>query len=238
MITEVLTGKKEWCLLQGDCMQVLRDIPSSTIDAVVADPPYGIAYRSRVNGTVRNDRRPFIWWLNEAYRVLRHRGALLCFSRWDVQDVWRVAIEAAGFTVRSQVVWDRLVHSAGNVMQQFAPRHDVAWFATKGPFRFPKHRPQSVIAVKRVHYRDAKHPTEKPFELLRQIVTAIAPEGGVVLDPCAGAGSTGLAAVFERRRFIGIELDEKHALTARQRLQAITVADCTRPETLASQTER
>lgn len=223
-IAEVLDGKQEWCLIQGDCLDKLREIPSGTIDAVVADPPYGISYRSRTKGAVRNDHRPFIWWLYDAYRVLKRRGALICFCRWDVQEVFRVAIEAAGFTVRSQVVWDRMVHSAGNVTQQFAPRHDVAWFATRGPFRFPGRRPQSVIQVRRVDYRDAHHPTEKPFELMRQLVTAITPVGGVVLDPCAGSGSTGLAAVWEGRRFIGIELDETYAATATNRLFEISIA--------------
>lgn len=37
-IAEVLDGKQEWCLIQGDCLDKLREIPSGTIDAVVADP--------------------------------------------------------------------------------------------------------------------------------------------------------------------------------------------------------
>lgn len=204
-------------------MRELAAIPSGSVDAVVVDPPYGIGYRSR-KGAVANDRRPFIWWLYDAYRVTKRRAALLCFCRWDVQEVFRVAIEAAGFSVRSQIVWDRMVHSAGNVRQQFAPQHDVAWFATKGNFSFPGGRPRSVLPVRRVSYRAAEHPTEKPFDLMRQLVSAITPPNGVVLDPCAGSGSTGAAAVWERRRFIGIELDEHHANTATRRLCEIAFA--------------
>lgn len=224
MVTDVLLGKRDWLLLQGDCLDLLRTIPDGSIDTVIADPPYGIAYRSRVRGRVTNDRRPFIWWLHDAYRVTKRTGALICFCRWDVQDVFKVAIEAAGYTIRSQVVWDRMVHSAGNVTQQFAPRHEVAWFATKGRFRFPGKRPQSVVPVQRVHYQVARHPTQKPFELMRYLVASLTPPGGVVLDPCAGSGESGAAAVWDGYRYIGIELEAEHAQTATNRIAEIEIA--------------
>jgi DNA modification methylase len=62
------------------------------------------------------------------------------------------------------------------------------------------------------------HPTVKPVELMRWIVRLIAPPEGLVLDPFAGSGSTGIAAVLERRRFIGIEREREYVRIARARI--------------------
>lgn len=62
------------------------------------------------------------------------------------------------------------------------------------------------------------HPTVKPIELMGWLTRLVTPEGGVVLDPFCGSGSTGCAAVLEDRRFIGIERDPDHAKVARARI--------------------
>ena len=64
----------------------------------------------------------------------------------------------------------------------------------------------------------AKHPCEKPIEMMRHIVLASSRDGGVVLDPFMGSGTTGVACVQTGRRFIGIELDEAYFEIAKQRI--------------------
>jgi DNA modification methylase len=55
-----------------------------------------------------------------------------------------------------------------------------------------------------------RHPTVKPVELMRWLVKLAAPQGGVVLDPFAGSGTTGIAAVLEDRPFLGIEREAEY----------------------------
>ncbi len=62
------------------------------------------------------------------------------------------------------------------------------------------------------------HPTVKPVELMRWLVKLITPPGGTVLDPFAGSGSTGIAALRENFSFIGIEQDESYCEIARVRI--------------------
>lgn len=216
-----------WTIYEGDCLAVLPTIHSGSVDAVVTDPPYGMNYQSawRTDSSARkpkiaNDQRPFIWWLHEAFRVTRDGGALVCFCEWRHQEVFRTAIATAGFTLKSQVIWDREWHGMGDLKASFAPQHDVIWFAVKGAFAFPGKRPRSVVRCQRIAAEELVHPTEKPVELMRKLVAAVTPEGGVVLDPFAGSGSTGSASVLENRRFIGIERDAKYAEIARQRIAA------------------
>lgn len=62
------------------------------------------------------------------------------------------------------------------------------------------------------------HPTVKPLELMRWLVRLLCPEGGLVLDPFCGSGTTGAAAAIEGRRFVGIELDPAYAEIAAARI--------------------
>lgn len=62
------------------------------------------------------------------------------------------------------------------------------------------------------------HPTVKPVELMRWLVRLVTPAGGLVLDPFCGSGTTGIAAVLEDRRFVGVEREAEHARTARARI--------------------
>jgi site-specific DNA-methyltransferase (adenine-specific) len=62
------------------------------------------------------------------------------------------------------------------------------------------------------------HPTVKPLALMRWLVRLATPEHGLVLDPFCGSGSTGVAAVLEGRRFLGIEASPEYAVIARARI--------------------
>ncbi len=69
-----------------------------------------------------------------------------------------------------------------------------------------------------VRLRRNIHPTVKPIELMRWLVALVTPPGGVVLDPFAGSGTTGIAAVMEDRPFLGIEREPKYIDIACARL--------------------
>jgi DNA modification methylase len=62
------------------------------------------------------------------------------------------------------------------------------------------------------------HPTIKPVRLMRYLVRLVTPPGGVVLDPFAGSGSTGIAAVLEGKRFVGIEREAEYVAVANARI--------------------
>lgn len=181
---------------------------------------------------VLNDDAPFIWWLREAWRVTVPGGCLLCFAGWQTSDIFRTAIGWAGWKVRSMAVWDKGSPALGDFKQDFGPQHEIIWFAVKGRYCFPRatrsgdpswQRPRSVIQCKRPR-EGRTHPTEKPVELLRQLIRSTVPRGGLVLDPFSGTGSTGVAALTEGRRFAGSELNPSYCTVAQSRLRA-TVRD-------------
>lgn len=211
----------------GDALAVLRTLPDASVDAVITDPPYGIAFQSarptegpRFDAIVGDDK-PAIGFLRDAVRVLRDGCAVFVFCEWRHSEVFRSAMEAEGLVIRSQVVWDRQSHGMGDLAAAFAPCHDLAWFATKGQgFAFNGKRPQSVLRFPRVAAGAMTHPAEKPLALMRHLVRCLCPVGGVVLDPYGGSGTTAVASVIEGRRAITCEIVPAYADLARRRIEA------------------
>ncbi|MBO3280989.1 site-specific DNA-methyltransferase [Intestinimonas butyriciproducens] len=202
---------------------MLRQMEPESVDAIITDPPYGINYVSPTGARIQNDAAPFIWFLYDAFRVLKPgssgRGTLVCFTRWDVQQVFIDAIRLAGFVVKSEVIWDKMQHGMGDLKSQFAPSHENIIFAVKGKFSFPGHRPKDLITHRKLPGSQMIHPTEKPVPLLADLITAVTKPGDLILDPFAGSGSTLVAAKKTGRRFTGIELDNVHYVNAQRRIE-------------------
>lgn len=210
----------------GDSLELLCREPAASVGAVVTDPPYGISWTDSKGRGVLNDDGPFVWWMRSAHNALRRGGPIVCFTRWDVAEPFRLALGWAGFTVRSMIVWDKLWGGQGDTRRTLAPSHEIAWLATKGNWRLPGKRTRDVISVPRV--RDGRtHPAEKPVAMLREIVRTVTRPGDVVLDPFMGTGSTAEACLAEGRSFVGIEqvrdyvdIAERRLLARRQELAA------------------
>jgi site-specific DNA-methyltransferase (adenine-specific) len=213
-------------LILGDCLEVMKTLPDKSVDAVITDPPYGIAFQSawRIDKNewrpkIANDTKPFTGWLRDAFRITAEAGCLICFCRWDVQEDFRKAIVLSGWSVKSQIVWDRMCHGMGDLSSAFAPQHDVMWFGIKGEFAFPGARPVSVFRDMRVAPDKLVHPNEKPVSLMRALSSSVARRGGVVFDPFMGSGTTGVACVQAGRDFIGIEIDQGYFSIAERRIK-------------------
>lgn len=218
-------------IYKGDCLKLMKEIPDNFVDCIITDPPYGIDYQSawrteseRFN-KIQSDDKPFIWWLWDAYRVLKADSCLICFCRWDVQEDFKKAIEWAGFKIKSQIIWDREIHGLGDLNGQFAPRHDVVWFATKGNYKFQNGRPQSVLKYQRVNVGKLVHPTEKPIKLLRHLVKTLTNENDIVLEPFVGSGSTTVACKELNRKYIGFEIQQEYVDIANKRLNQKTLSE-------------
>ena len=101
----------------------MRTLKNESVDCIITDPPYGIDYQSasRRFPKIANDSSPFIWWIYDAFRVLKSPGCMAVFTRWDVEDAFRRSLEIAGFRIKSQVIWDKQIHGMGDLKGAFAP---------------------------------------------------------------------------------------------------------------------
>ena len=80
--------------------------------------------------------------------------------------------------------------------------------------------PTSLISISKPHASIMIHPTQKPVELLEELIKTYTQKGETVLDFCMGSGSTGIACKNLKRNFIGIELKEEYFNLAKNRIES------------------
>jgi len=204
-------------IYKGDCMDLIPKLSDNSIDCCITDPPYGIAYQSawRTDRRYRkpkilNDDKPFTDWIKPLFDKMKDGGRVICFYRWDVQTAFLDAFLDAGFMVKSQIVWDKVIHGMGDLKGEFAPQHELMLYATKGRFEFTSKRPKTVYKCNRVSAESLKHPNEKPVNLICALIRDITRSGETIIDPFGGSFSTFKASVKEGRKCISFELHEEY----------------------------
>lgn len=208
-------------VFNADCLKILEMFPDNSIDVCLTDPPYGIDFQSNARSEklpkILNDNEPFIEWIEPLFSKMREGGRLLCFYRWDVQDAFLNEIKRVGFTVKSQIVWNKNQPGMGDLKGEFAPSHELIIYATKGRYEFNGKRPNSVYNVNRI--ASPEHPNEKPVKLLQRIINDISVKNELFFEPFAGSFSTYIAATSLERICITTELHEEYYKRGIERLK-------------------
>jgi site-specific DNA-methyltransferase (adenine-specific) len=159
--------------------------------------------------------------MGHLYRVLKGSGAMVLWCDWQSFEAHRASAERAGFEVRNCIVWAKSNHTAGDLWGNLGYKHEFGVFAVKGNWRRHTKRDVNLWQVPSLFSRGKRHhPTEKPVTLMERATVLVVPEGGVVLDPFMGSGTTGVACINTGRRFIGIERDEHYYGVAWERIEA------------------
>jgi len=230
-----------WTLYRGDALRRLADLEPESIDAIVTDPPYcsgGFSEtEKRASKSMGLERANPDWFVGdnmgtsglcfllrsiacEGLRLLKPGGSLLVFCDWRMVAALAPALESAGFRHQNLIVWDKGSIGLGH---GFRPRHELVLHFTKGGerARYFSRKGSNLIPAKRVHGKKREHPTEKPVELFQQLMDVVCPEGGTVLDPFAGSGASGEAALRSGRNWIGVELSGAFCRSSRKRLRRV-----------------
>ena len=257
-----------YTLHHGDCLKVLPTLPAQSVDAIIADPPYGTT-------TCKWDSViPLAPMWAELKRVIKPRGAIVLFAaqpftsalvmsnaEWFKYEwIWRknrptgfvhaknkpmrvhenVLVFSDGTTVHEGQSQSRMfyfpqmengkpytkrVTQTNTGMMNHAPSKAnhafVGTICVNDGTRYP-----TTVVDFSLHNVGLSHPTQKPVDLLRYLIRTYTNEGDTVLDFTMGSGTTGVAAMKERRKFVGIELDAGYFDIAKRRIGE-AVADVT-----------
>jgi site-specific DNA-methyltransferase (adenine-specific) len=241
-VAAVLEGAARWAVVEGDALAVLAALPDACVDAVVCDPPYssggqfrgdrvgapsakyiqngGGVVRPEFAGDNRDGRGYAYWaalWLGECLRVAKPGAPCVVFTDWRQLPTTTDAVQAGGWVWRGIVPWDK---TEGSRPQpgRFRAQCEYAVWASAGAMDEARPVPVLPGVVRAKVMADGKfHIAGKPVPVMRELVRICAP-GGVVLDPFCGSGSTGVAALLESLRFVGVDLERTWCDVARARV--------------------
>ena len=205
-------------MIHGDCIQAMRQMPANSIDFILTDPPYLVNYRDRAGRAIQNDSNSD--WLKpamrEAYRLLKQDLVAIMFYGWTKVDEFFAAWKAAGFQPVGHIVFRKTYSSKSRF---FRYQHEQAYLLAKGRPPLPR---QPIADVIDMSYSGNKlHPTQKPVEVLAQLVRGFTLRGELVLDCFAGSGSTCAAAMLTGRKYLGIEMDDTYYTNAVARMERV-----------------
>lgn len=243
-MTPYATGS-DWTLYAGDSLRVLDTFEEGSVDATVTDPPYSSGGFTRGDRTAttaakyqhsgiksagvlpdfggdnRDQRGYLAWcgiWLGRCLELQKPGTPIGVFTDWRQLPTTTDALMAGGYVWRGIAQWVK--PGARPQMGRFGAAAEYLVWGSAGPMRegtdvgcLP-----GYIEAPPVPTADREHQTQKPEKVMRWAVR-ICPPGGVILDPFAGSGSTGVAALLEGRRFIGIEREPAYLEVAAQRLR-------------------
>ena len=230
-------------LLNGDCLELMKNIPDKSIDMILCDLPYGTTHNKWDNVIPMEP----LW---EQYnRIIKDHGAIVLFSQmpfgaslimsnpkmFRYEWIWEKN-QAVGFLNAKKMPLRK--HENILVFYKHLPTYNPQGLikldepiqeegsanrngknygvADKSFIRTHKNYPTDIITFS----KDAGyHPTQKPVDLLEYLIKTYTNEGDTVLDNCMGSGSTGVACVNTNRDFIGMELNEEYFKIACERIE-------------------
>jgi len=218
-----------FCLHHSDAVEWLCSIATGSVDLVVTDPAYESLEKHRAIGTTTrlkhskassndwfqifpNSRFPELF--REIHRVLRNNSHFYLFCDQETMFVAKPLAEAAGFRFWKPLVWDKCKIGMG---YHYRSRYELILFFEKGKRRLNDLRVADVIAHPRIH---RGYPAEKPTAVSETLIEQSSAPGELVVDPFAGSGSVGVAALLAGRSFLGCDICAEAVAISERRLEA------------------
>lgn len=214
-------------LMQGDCLELMKNIPDCSVDMILTDPPYGMDLTpqrktSKFNGLKIENDNNLDWtdmFFKQCYRVLPKKDcAAFFFCSYHSVGAFIQSGKKAGFDVKNLLVWNKDWFGMGN---NWRPNFELILVLTKGKFKTKSNNKSNILTYRRLAGQKMVHPTEKVIPLLEELLTEPDYENKTILDPFMGSGTTGVACINTNRNFIGIEKDENYFNVAKNRIESV-----------------
>ena len=230
--------------MQGDCLELMKDIPDGSVDMILADLPYGTT-RNKCDTVI-----PFEPLWEQYERVIKDNGAIVLTA----SQPFTTALIASNRKLYKYVWYWQKTKPSNHLNAKRQPLRtieDIVVFYKKQPTYIPKmtKREKSIIGIdtgSQTTYGKTKggyskeythrypvnllrfprdkqvHPTQKPVSLMEYLIKTYTVEGETVLDNTMGSGTTGVACKNLNRNFIGMELDEEYFKIATERINEMS----------------
>lgn len=234
-------------LIQGDCLELMKSIPDSSVDMILCDLPYGTT-QNKWDSVIPLD---LLW--AQYKRICSGVIVLTAQAPFD-----KVLGASNVNQLRHEWIWQK-PRATGHLNAKKAPmkaHENILVFSKKPPIYNPQMTPGEKYHVgggasKKDNYGDfstkrdndgtmryprsvmtfntetGMHPTQKPVALMEYLIRTYTNESATVMDNCMGSGTTGVACVNTGRKFIGMEMDAGYFQMAKDRIEGAINASTT-----------
>lgn len=235
-------------LWQGDCLELMNNIPDKSVDCIITDLPYGQTSRNRWDTVI-----PFEPLWEQYKRITKDNAAIILFgngmftaelmmsnkSMWKYNLIWEKT-QPTGFLNAKKMPLrnheDICIFykkpptynpqkTTGHTRKVSKAEHKVGCKNTSDygehgltTYDSTERYPKSVWKFAKDTQKSSLHPTQKSLALIEELVKTYSNEGDLILESCMGSGTCGMACVNTNRRFIGIEKEEKYFEIAKDRI--------------------
>jgi site-specific DNA-methyltransferase (adenine-specific)/modification methylase len=219
-----------------DCLEGMKKIDDGSVDMILCDPPYNISQKNNFNTMGRTGVDFGEWdkgfdlttWLTLAITKLKSGGNIVIFNDWKNMSYIKDCLEDNNCLIKEMLIWHKTNPMPRNRDRLYVTSCEFAIWATKGKhWTFNRQREtyeNTMFTYPIVSNSKRYHPTQKPIELMQDLLEIHSNQGDIILDPFIGSGTTAEAAINTNRNFIGFELDKNYFDIANERINATTIS--------------
>jgi DNA modification methylase len=210
-------------IISGDCIGLMKTMADNSVEMTLTDIPYGVINRSS-NGLRDLDKQAadtetfdLEVFLKDVIRVTK--GSIYVFCSTEQVSFLRAEMVSAKLSTRL-CIWEKANPSPMNGQYIWLSGVECCVYGKKKKAVFNEHCKNTVWKYPVV--RNQQHPTQKPLELFQYLVRVSSNVGDIVFDPCAGSGTTAVAALKENRKYIIADMNPDYVDIAQQRVLELT----------------
>ena len=223
---------------QGDYELIHGDANTAFIpegfDALITDPPYNISKANNFS-TMRNKRTgvdfgdwdkgfDLTGWIERYYKKLKPGGAIIIFTSYLYLGKISEELERLGALTKDVIKWTKTNPMPRNIERRYVQDTEFAIWAVKSGEKWTfnkgsdhKYRRAQFSSATVLGKERTKHPTQKSRILMEELIGIHTNKGDLIIDPFMGSGTTGIAAINLKRRFLGIEKNKDFSEISKKR---------------------
>ena len=209
-------------ILNADAMEYLKTMESETVDLILTDPPYYTP--AKISATRARFRRSlgdfgildswFSEFIEQAVRVMKATGRLYIFCDSRTYPLFYFRLYKLVRDCRA-LIWDKKVSYNGYTCRR---QHELILYAEMPAAPKIPSANGDVFKKSAVSVKVRKQPAEKPVELIQQLMAKVTSPGDLVLDPFCGSGTSAIAAVSLKLRYIGVDISSEFCQMTQERV--------------------
>lgn len=218
-----------YTLYCGNSYSLIKELQQKNIvvNHIITDPPYNISQENNFN-TLKNPRKGVDFgewdkgfdlysWIEDYSKILDKNGSMIIFCSYRFISHIIDKLEKCGLVVKDTLIWKKSNPMPRNIDRRYVQDTEFAVWAVNKNAKWVFNKPQDTSYLRSCYETSTvsgkektAHPTQKSLKLMEQIIKIHTNENDLILDPFMGSGSTGVAALKNNRRFIGIELEKEY----------------------------